>query len=239
MKSILALMVVAACGSSPSKANVDSSPGGNIDTMPVAMSITITGTATAHGLGAPTPVSGALITAYQASDDSMVTSAMTQSDGTYTLTVQTNGVPLDGYLKATFTNYVDTYLYPPAPLAANFAGASVDMATKSNFDLLSTLAQGNEMTGKGLIAVEVEDATGAFVAGVTVSSSPASTAYRYDGNNALPSSTASSTATDGVAYMFNAPVGAITVSATKTGSTFTTHGLKAWADSLTTTLITP
>jgi hypothetical protein len=47
------------------------------------------------------------------------------------------------------------------------------------------------------------------------------------------------TDTDGVAYILNVPAGQVTVSATKTGSTFLSHTIKGWPDDLTTTLITP
>ena len=42
----------------------------------------------------------------------------------------------------------------------------------------------------------------------------------------------------GVSHPANAP-GEVTVSATKTGLTFASHEVKAWADNLTTTVIVP
>lgn len=242
MKSLIALMFFAACGSS-SSSNVDSNPGGGDgphgDAVVVASSIMITGTATAPGV-TTTNVSGATIGAYQAADDSLVMMTTTDASGNFTLTIPTNGVALDGYLKATLTSYVDTYLYPPAPLTANFSGAAVEMVTQSTLGLVNTIAHGQQADGNGLIAVEVEDASGMTVAGATVASSPASTAYRYDGTgSSLPDPNATSTQADGVGYMFNTPAGPVTVSAMKTGTTFASHKLKAWAGALTTTLITP
>ena len=53
-------------------------------------------------------------------------------------------------------------------------------------------------------------------------------------------SSATSTASDGIGYAFNVnPTAAITVSAAKTGLTFTSHVVKARADSFTTTPVTP
>ena len=54
-----------------------------------------------------------------------------------------------------------------------------------------------------------------------------------------PSQTATSTYTDGVAYLFNETPGEITVSAMHPSMTFASHGLKAWPDVLTTTVIVP
>jgi hypothetical protein len=47
------------------------------------------------------------------------------------------------------------------------------------------------------------------------------------------------TQADGLAYAFNAPVGAITVTASKSGSTFKPTMLTIHADALTQTLVTP
>jgi hypothetical protein len=47
------------------------------------------------------------------------------------------------------------------------------------------------------------------------------------------------TNTDGLAYALNAPAGAISVTATKTGSTFKATSLKIRTDALTQTIVTP
>jgi hypothetical protein len=93
------------------------------------------------------------------------------------------------------------------------------------------------MTTTGAIAAEVEDGSGAFVAGATVSSNPAANKYCYNASN-FPSKNATATDTDGLGYMFNV-TGNATVSASKSGLTFQSHPLKARAGALTTTLITP
>ena len=120
--------------------------------------------------------------------------------------------------------------------------APVNMIATGDYDVLSTIAQGNQLPGNGLIALVVVNgsaATSTPVAGATVSSNPAATVYRYN-LNGLPNVNATSTAVDGVAYMFNVrPDVPVTVSAVKTGTTFKSHGLKAWPDQLTTTLVTP
>ena len=105
------------------------------------------------------------------------------------------------------------------------------MISQTNLNLLAALANTTQQAGNGLIALIVVDGATAQsmpVAGATVSSTPAAAAYRYDGTNALVSATATATGPDGVAYMFNVPPDvSVTVSATKTGSTFSSHSLKA------------
>jgi hypothetical protein len=185
------------------------------------------------------PLADVTIAAFANTDENTpVATATTDASGNYMLTIMTNGTALDGYLKATTSGYLDTYLYPPAPITADFSGASINMVTSNTFDLLAnTLCRANQTAANGTIAVEVVDAAGATVGGATVASTPAASTYCYN-SNGLPSSAATATATDGVAYMFNV-TGQATVSAMKTGSTFASHGVKARAGALTTTLIGP
>ena len=109
--------------------------------------------------------------------------------------------------------------------------------TPSTYDLLSTVAQGNQQPGNALIALIVTDGA-TPVAGATVTSTPAPSVVRYNADD-FPSSQATATADDGIAYLFNVPVGAVTVSGDKPGLALKAHGLKAWPDQLTTTLVVP
>jgi hypothetical protein len=256
---LIAILGLAACGSSSSKAvdapNGSGSDANNplidapppidaaIDAPPAPAMITISGTASAPSVMGTTVVAGVTVGAYRSSNDTTpVKTATTDAQGNFTMTITTGGVALDGYLKGTKTGYADTYLYPEAPIAADFAGVPLNMLTSGNngtFQLLSTIAQGNQMTGNGVIALEVLDAplpAGNPVAGATVTTNPAASVYRYD-NNGLPSAQATSTSTDGRAFGFNEAVGAHSVTAHKAGSTFKTHTVKAFADSLTTTFV--
>lgn len=201
--------------------------------------ITISGTATARDASGSMPLAGVTVGAYSNTDENTpVTTATTDAQGNFTLTVTTGGVALDGYLKATMATYMDTYLYPPAALGGNFSGATVVMLTPDTFDQLANFLCGaNQVTTNGAIAAEVEDGSGAFVAGATVSSNPAANKYCYNSNN-FPSRNATVTDTDGLGYMFNV-TGTATVTASKSGTTFASHQVKARAGALTTTLITP
>lgn len=216
-----------------------------IDAPPAPAMITITGTAVSRGLGGTTPVVGATIGGYRNSNDTTpIAMTTTNAQGAFTLTVVTGGVALDGYLKATASGMVDTYLYPPSPIAADTT-APINMVATNDRMLLYTFAQVSEVPGSGLIALVVVNGSTAQstpVAGAAVASTPASGAYRYSNpSTGLPGNAAfTQTSADGLAYMFNAPGDAVvTVSATKAGTTFKSHPVKAWAGKLTTTLITP
>jgi len=200
--------------------------------------ITVTGTAVVQSATGSNPADGVLIEAFASSDDAtVVASTMTDAQGNYTLVVMPNGAALDGYLKATKSGLMVTYLYPPEPLTADFDGASVNMLSQNTFNLLaSTFCKAAQDAAKGTIAVLVEDATNTEVAGATIASDPAASNTCYNGNTGLPSQSATATAADGLGYLFNV-TGQATVSAMKTGSTFQSHGVVARAGALTTTLV--
>ncbi|HEU0030604.1 MAG TPA: hypothetical protein VFQ53_08225 [Kofleriaceae bacterium] len=227
----LLITVVSACGD-------DDGGGGNVDAPMVPATITISGTASARSLSGSTPAADVAVAAFATSNESTpVAMATTDASGNYTLTVTTNGAPLDGFLKATKTGLKDTYLVPPAPLVADFSGASLNMVESNIYSALFALCSTSEDATKGVIALIVEDAAGNPVAGATVTSSPAPTKACYNSSSGTPSGTVTETAADGTAYLFGT-VGNVTVSASG-GGTFKSHALNVHADSLNTTLITP
>jgi hypothetical protein len=247
-------VALAACGGD-SKANPDGSPppgsDATIDAPPGGGGnpIVITGTAVQiMANGSAAPVAGAIIAGYRNGDDTNAV-ATTTSDvqGMYMLMVPSSGGALDGYLKATKSGLKDTYLYAPAPIEADTA-APVNMIDQNTLTILSGFASVTQGAANGLIALIVVDgpaSTSMPVAGAAVSVTPSGsdTAYRYNrkiGTLEAPSASATTTDTDGTAYIFNVPPStAVTVSAMKTGTTFKSHGLKAVPGALTTTLITP
>jgi hypothetical protein len=242
--AILLALLVAACGNdNPDGKQPDAGIDGlSVDTPTANATVTITGKATEQTTSGSTNLQGVVIKAFRSSDETTpVAMTTTDASGNYSITLTTGGVALDGYLSASKAGLLDTYLYPPYPVFEDFAGASVIMVTMDTWDALSTLGGGNQQAGNGLIALIVTDGVDP-VGGAVVTSNPAGTKVSYNamaGTLTLPSSSATMTHTDGIAYLYNVPVGGVTVSATKTGSTFSPHPVKARADVVTTTLITP
>jgi len=229
---VLFVTSLAACGSSDNK----TADAGNGSGSAAAM-ITITGTAKSNSGTSTSPLAGVTIGAYSNSDENTaVATATSDTAGNYTLTVTTGGHPLDGFIKATISGYLDTYLYPPAPLAADFNGAALNIITQNTYDLVSNLCMGAQMSTNGGIALEVVDGSGTAIGGATVSSTPAAGKYCYNASNGFPSKDATVTNTDGLAYMFNV-TGQATVTASESGKTFSSHSVKARAGALTTTQV--
>jgi hypothetical protein len=226
--SICLALLAVGCGSSSGGADAPTAPS----------MITISGTVSERTTNGSMPLPGAMVGAYKNSDEATsVATATSDAMGKYTLTVTSNGVALDGFVKATMSGYVDVYLYPPAPLTADFAGASVNILSTNTFNLLKAIGQ--EHAGNGVIALEVMDSTMMVVAGAGVTSSPPAAKTGYTGSNGLPDTAATVTAADGIAYLWDVPPGAATLTATKSGTTFKPTTLKIHADVLTTTIIQP
>ena len=217
--------------------------GGDGNKMPDAPSvssmITVTGTATKRELTTMSAAAGATIGAYKnGSDATPVVTTTSDASGNYTLVIPTNGQPLDGYIKATLTGFVDTYLYPAKPLTMDFSGASINMATQQTLDALFPFCQTSQDSSKTIVAALVADAGMTAVADAMVTSTPAAGKYCYQAGS-YPSGGATMTDANGIVYMLNVPAGSVTVTASKPGSTFGSHAVMARASTLTTTLIQP
>jgi len=218
--------------------------GGDDDVTPDApisapQTIMISGAAQEISAGGADPSEGVLIEAFSNTDEAtVITTATTNASGNYTLIVETDGSALDGFLKATKSGLLVTYLYPPEPLAADFDGASINMVSQQTFNFLSSvLCSATQDSSKGTIAALVYDASDVPVAGATISTSPAASSVCYNGTNDLPDGDATATAADGVGYLFNV-TGDVTISATASPMP-RSHSVKARAGALTTTLLRP
>ena len=176
------------------------------------------------------------VAAYKSSDETTaVATTMTDAQGNFSLTVPTNGAALDGFLKATKSGNVNTYLYPPAPLTADFSNAPIIELASGTYSGLTTFIGGN--APGDVIGVEAVDTSFQPVAGVAISSTPAAAKTGYTGSNGTPDTSLTQTAADGRGYLFGEPAGDVMVSATKTGLTFQSHSVKVHAGSLTITAV--
>jgi len=233
----LASLSLGACGD-------DGGGGGGVDAAgpDVASTLTISGIASEITAGGRTPQAGVMVTVYKTSDDSLMGMATTDSAGAYSITVNTNGSPVDGYLKATFSGLKDTYLYPPGPLSSDFSGVTTLMLKQSTQNLANQLAGAAPPSASmGWVALLVLDApmtSANTVMGATISTTPAGEIH-YNGSAGVPQAQATSTAMDGIAYSMNVPAGQVMVSASKSGLTFKSHSINARADKVTLTLVTP
>jgi hypothetical protein len=213
-----------------------------VDATQIPAMITLSGTASAIGLGGRTPADGVAVGVYKVADDTMIGSATTDAAGAYSITVATSGAPVDGYLKASKATFKDTYLYPPGPVTTDFDGASVLLVTPGNWDLVNSVLLGETQNpGSGWLALVVVDniTSQTPIEGATIMSTPTGFPhYNNPNNSGLPQRQATATAADGIGYIVDVPAGQVSVTATKAGSTFISHSVNARADQLTLTIVT-
>jgi hypothetical protein len=228
------LFLISACGDDGGGGG-----GGSADAPPAApATITISGEATKRSGLTETPAEGAIVTAYKNSDpNTVVAMATVDAAGMYSLTIQTGGVAVDGYIKATISGFLDLYLYPPKALTADFSGASLNIVAQSTVDLLHQICKPIQDAAKAPIALIVADAANNPLAGATVTAAPAAANDCYNGTNGLPDAAAAVTAADGIAYLINVPAGEVTVSGSVGGTAFGAHKVNARAGAFTTTVV--
>lgn len=216
---LIALLVVA-CGKSSTAPSPAYACSGNAFPTTAPASITISGTISDFLAGA---LDSVRVQAFQTGTAGAIDSAITDTAGKFSMTVATGGTPLDGYVHASKTGYIDTYAYPSAALPAN-ATITIPMVTSGEFNILAGQAGVTPVAGKASLGLRPVDCTGAAVTGALVYTSPSTPAY-----------------TDGAGdfFVFNAPPGSTNVGASFQNHIFHTHPIVAWADAVTITIIAP
>jgi hypothetical protein len=233
---LLALPIaLAACGDSSGPAAGFECLGAPIPTTAPA-TVTVSGRVEQNALS-PTALGGAVVIAFRVGATDTLAIDTSFTSGSYSLSVSTGGTPVNGYLRATESGHVDTYAYPSRPLFADLA-TDILMPTTNELAFLGTVVGVTQAAGNGFIGMIVKDCNGTTLAGATVTTSPAGSAVRYNSGSS-PSSTATSTSSDGVAYVFNLPAGNVTVMANVSGHTLRQHIVNARADVVTLTEIQP
>jgi len=228
------LIAVAACGDSSGPAPGFECLGAPIPTTAPA-TIVVSGQIRQNAFS-PTALGGAIITAFRIGATDSLAVDTSNTPGFYSLSITTGGTPVNGYLRVTHSGFVDTYAYPSRPLFADLS-TKVLMPTSNELALLSAAVGVNTGAGNGFIGVIVKDCDGTAIAGATVSTNPAGT-VRYN-SGSTPSPSATSTSSDGIAYVFNVTAGNVTVMANASGNVLRQHVVNARADVVTLTEIQP
>lgn len=243
--TLLSMFVfLCACGD-----NADGNGGGgtdggvtvdsSVDAPPAPAMITISGVATRREGATPVPAEGVMVGAYQRSNpDTPVATTTTDADGMYSLVIETGGVAVDGFLKATLADHLDTYLYPPRPLTGDYDGASLNMVNADTVTILFALCQELQDDEKAIIGLLVRDSDENPVEGAKATSTPAPGFDCYNAGD-YPNGMARMTDASGISYLLNVEPGEVTVSAMKTGITFQSHRVTARVGALTTTVVEP
>jgi hypothetical protein len=166
----------------------------------------------------------------------------TDTSGNFTTpALATNGVALDGYLRATKAAQWDTYLYPHAPLVTSLAGAPVLIVNDGLINLIGMFAD-PQIVGNGILGVAVTDCATAFtgVSGATINVTANGVAV---GDPAFDVGALAGDMAAGFYLITNVPPGEVIVTATYnqggTNYTFLVNNVTIYADALTTAQVRP
>jgi hypothetical protein len=221
-------LFVAACNFSADPVGIDSPPGS-------PSTFQISGTTSTVGGSGAMPLGNVSVEAY--GQAGLVASTQSAVEGPFSLVVMqvAGGV---SYLHATHADYLDSYLFPPQPIAADFSvGSYAILLSPQTLQLVEMLTMVTQQPGKGWIALLIVDNTMTPVGDAVAVASGGQ--VLYNGTDGLPTSGGQATHSDGVAYVFNAPVGSVEIGALKAGISFRSHTIDVRADLVTLAFVAP
>jgi len=118
------------------------------------------------GLGGIQSVSGVQIEAHLKSDDSLVTSTVSDASGNFSLSIPTGGVPFDGYLVLTKSGFVPASAYWGRPLTASTS--SMPFVLNSTTPLYLLAGGLAPLSDTGTIGLTVTDCQGTTITNIVV-----------------------------------------------------------------------
>ena len=261
MKASAILILVAACGSSPDSPDaavrlvdapsIDGSPdAAPRPDAPSDVDLTCLGHAGASVAPDPVPLNGrvysidhyqvsnlagATVVLHRRSDDDVIATMTTATNGTFTGSVASGGTPVDAYYTVDATGYVPSRIDPGDPLVGDESALLVAAKTEELARWYTAAGAPYATSGSTLIAAIV-DCSRNGVANTTLAVSPAPGSMTYLDSSHQWDSTLASSANG---YVLATGDAAPTVTASWQGTMFPPHAIAAPASTLTFALVTP
>ncbi len=152
---------------------------------------------------------GVTVEFHRKSDNVVLGTTTTDSNGNYSLSIPSGGVPIDGYLNLSAPGTPEFRAYWSKPLTGP-TSSSPFVITSSALNMVYSLLQQSPQPGTGTLVVSIADCAGVAVIGATLSVQPNSGSVIDAGASGLPGSD----------WVLNQPSGGATISAQSGGTTF-------------------
>jgi len=192
--------------------------------------LTISGTVNAQlSFTQSTPSAGVTIEVHLRSDDSLVTSAVTDDSGNFSVSVPTGGVPFDGYLVFKYTGVVLARAYRSKPVAAPTSSV-YNLLSSNTLAALYSLAGVSPVPTDSTMILSVLDCNGAPVGDAALQIQP---------SNASTGTVFNSAGSPETYFALNVLPGTLTISATYEGTTFGQSQVTALENVLTLVAVSP
>jgi hypothetical protein len=199
--------------------------------------IAVTGKVSSVGLST-TPVVGATVEVFRRSGGAAIATATSVSGGNYTLSVVTGGDPLDTYVRATSGSLLKTELYAGSPVVADTSGSDFLLTSAGNLRFVTNLVDVTQEASLGAVTVRVADCDNNPVAGATITGFGGTRVF-YAGDDGRPSADPTETGSQGLAFVFNVPVGNLTINADVDGETLRANTIASRAGTIALAAIAP
>jgi hypothetical protein len=179
------------------------------------------------------PVAAATVEAFRAGQAQPVATTTTNASGAWTVSLpNAAATPVDGYVRASKTGHRTTYLYPPAPMAANIPNAPILLLSNTTFSIIvQFVAQTTQAPGNGSVGLAVVDCANMPIAGATiaVTQNGAAVGNFFDASQLQA----------GASITFDVPPGKTDINVSYNGTTFRARSIDVFAGSTTTTVVRP
>lgn len=179
------------------------------------------------------PVDMVNVDAFRVGQSQSVATTVTDTAGAWTVSIpNTAATPVDGYIRAAKGGHRTTYLYPPAPMAANIANAPILLLSTTTFNIIvQVVANTTQDPGKGTLGLAVVDCANMPIAGATIAVTQNGTAVGnfFDASLLQP----------GASLTFDVPPGKTDISVSYNGTNFRARAVDVFAGSTTTTIVRP
>ncbi len=165
-----------------------------------------------QGLAGTGPADGAEVEFILRAGNQSIANTITALNGTYALDLVTGGQPLDGFVHVKRSGNFDTFVNTAHPLTAD-ADLSFIIFDSQSIQNVAQLGGAQQSNGAGVVIASILDGADAPLAGAILMIDQAAAAIRYADSNSMPSQGLSSTTSNGVVWVFNVQLPAITLTA--------------------------
>ena len=178
--------------------------------------VTVSGTTVSVGSGGGSPIGGVALAVYKVSAPTVALDTTTSAtDGSFSATLSTGGVPLDTFITATLASYRTSYVYTAQPIAASATGVDLPVIAQATFAQLSSALGNQDDTKNGALLVTTLDCSGKSITNATLAVTQGGTPVGTVVNLGFASQTLAD-----VFFVFNVPDGDTQVSASASATTF-------------------
>jgi hypothetical protein len=199
--------------------------------------LTVSGAVNEAKISGTSPVVGATVEVFRRSGGGAIATATSGSGGAYTIAVDTDGQPLDTYVRASSGSLLKTELYAASPVVANATSSSFILTSLTLLDLAAGTVGANQTSGRGAATLSIVDCDGNPVEGATVTGfGQARVYYAVDSR---PNQAATATSADGLAFVFDVTPGNVQINAMVDGEALRANPIAIRANTLSLAQIAP